>query len=213
MGQAIIAAAKNYPDIVIVGRCDVADSIDDAVADSNVLIDFSHANVISDLCRVATKDRTPTVIGTTGHSAEQKREIEAASKQVPIVYASNFSVGVNVLFAITAKATELLGDDFNIRIVETHHTKKKDAPSGTAKTLAETIKRASKTSRDIPIESIRQGQVVGDHTVFFAGPGEQLELMHRASSREIFARGALRAAEWVAGKSPGLYSMRNVLGL
>jgi len=129
------------------------------------------------------------------------------------VFASNFSVGVNVLFWLTRKATELLGSDFNPEIVEMHHKMKKDKPSGTAKTLAEIVKRARNSDSQIPIQSIREGEVVGVHTVTFGGAGEYLELTHRADSRQIFARGALRAAHWVIGKSPGLYSMEDVLGL
>jgi len=120
-------------------------------------------------------------------------------------------VGVNVLFWLTQKAAELLGSDFDPEIVETHHKMKKDAPSGTAKTLAEILQPLRNTR--IPIESIREGDVVGEHTAIFRGPGERLELTHRAGSREIFALGALRAAKWITKKSPGLYSMQDVLGL
>jgi 4-hydroxy-tetrahydrodipicolinate reductase len=118
-----------------------------------------------------------------------------------------------VLFWLTRKAAEQLGGDFNVAIVETHHKMKKDAPSGTAKTLAQVLKATRKTKREIPIRSIREGDVVGEHTVNFTGPGERLELTHRAASREIFARGALRAAEWIINQPAGLYSMQNVLGL
>jgi 4-hydroxy-tetrahydrodipicolinate reductase len=132
---------------------------------------------------------------------------------LPIVFASNFSVGVNVLFWLTRKAAELLGRDFSPEIIETHHKMKKDAPSGTAKTLAEVLKTAQKIQDEIPIQSIREGDVVGEHTVIFMGPEERLELTHRATSREIFARGALRAAHWIMGRPPGLYSMQDVLDL
>jgi 4-hydroxy-tetrahydrodipicolinate reductase len=153
------------------------------------------------------------VIGTTGQSKEQRRIIEETVQSVPIVFASNFSIGVNVLFWLTRKAAEQLGSDFDAEIVETHHKMKKDAPSGTAKTLAEVLKAAKKTQAEIPIQSIREGDVVGEHTVIFNGPAEHLELSHRAASREIFARGALRAAKWIIGRPPGLYSMQDVLGL
>src|SRR5262249_48670013 len=126
--------------------------------------------------------------------------------------ASNFSVGVNVLFWLTRKAAEHLGD-FGVEIVETHHKMKKDAPSGTAKTLAEVLKTARKMQDEIPIQSIREGEVVGEHSVIFTAPSERLELTHRATSREIFARGALRAARWIIGKPAGLYDMQDVLGL
>ena len=128
---------------------------------------------------------------------------------MPIVFASNFSVGVNTLFALTRRAAEIFGSEFAPKITETHHKMKKDAPSGTAKTLGEILKEA----QEVPIESIREGDVVGEHTVTFTGPGERLELTHRAGSREIFARGALRAAQWIVTKPAGLYSMQDVLGI
>lgn len=213
MGQTIVDLAKRDDKIDIVALCDQGDPIDPAMIDADVAIDFSHADAIDEICRAALKHGKPLVIGTTAHSPEQRKKIEATAQSVPIVFASNFSVGVNTLFALTRKAAELLGREFNLEIVETHHVKKKDAPSGTAKTLAEILKTAGKIDKEIPIQSIRQGDVVGEHTVIFAEPGERLELTHRAASREIFAKGALRAAQWVVGKSPGLYSMQDVLGL
>ncbi len=179
--------------------------------DCDVAIDFSNASAINEVCSAATRQRKALVVGTTGHSPEQRQLVEKAAKSLPIVFASNFSVGVNVLFALTRRAAEILPSEFKPEIVETHHAKKKDAPSGTAKTLGELLK--SELHVEIPIESIREGDVVGEHTVSFVGPSERLELTHRAGSREIFARGALRAAEWVAGKPAGLYSMQDVLGL
>jgi 4-hydroxy-tetrahydrodipicolinate reductase len=179
----------------------------------DVAIDFSQADAITEICRAALERSKPLVIGTTGHSQEQRRVIKETAQSLPIVFASNFSIGVNVLFWLTHKAAEQLGSDFDAEIVETHHKMKKDAPSGTAKTLAEVLKAAKKTQADIPIQSIREGDVVGEHTVIFNGPAECLELTHRAASREIFARGALRATKWIIGKPPGLYSMQNVLGL
>lgn len=211
MGQTIIDLAKNDPKAEVVAQCDLGDAIEAAMKDCDVAIDFSNASSIEEVCAAASKSKKALVIGTTGHSAEQRQLIETTAKSLPIVFASNFSVGVNTLFALTRRAAEILGEDFAAEISETHHTKKKDAPSGTAKTLGEILKDAGKP--DVAIESIREGEVVGDHTVVFTGPNEKLELTHCAGSREIFARGALRAAEWVAGKQPGLYSMQNVLGL
>ncbi len=213
MGKAIIDLAKNDPDIEIGAECDLGDAIEPAMKNCDVAIDFSQPDAIKGICHAGLQNRKPLVIGTTGHSAEQRRTIEETAKSLPIVFASNFSVGVNTLFWLTHRAAELLGVDFEPKISETHHTMKKDAPSGTAKTLAEILKQARKSGADIPIQSIREGEVVGDHTVSLAGPGERLELTHRASSREIFARGALRAAQWLIGKPPGLYSMQDVLGL
>ncbi len=213
MGKIITDLASSDPKIDIIAQCDVGDPIEPTMKNCDVAIDFSHADAITEICRAALQHRTPLVIGTTGHSKEQHRIIEDTAQSVPIVFASNFSVGVNVLFWLTRKAAEQLGSDFTAEIVETHHKMKKDAPSGTAKTLAQVLKTAKKTRSEIPIRSIREGDVVGEHTIIFNGPAERLELTHRASSREIFARGALRAATWLINQPAGLYSMQNVLGL
>ena len=212
MGKTIVDLARSDPNIEIAAQCDLGDAIEPAMKNSNVVIDFSHATAIDEICRAALQHRQSLVIGTTGHSPEQRRTIETTAKSLPIVFASNFSVGVNALFSLTRKAAEILGPEFDLGIVETHHRTKKDAPSGTAKTLAEILRTARKLDDQVPIQSIREGEVVGDHTVSFAGPGERLELTHRASSREIFARGALRAAQWIIGKPAGLYTMQDVLG-
>ena len=225
MGQAIAdVAASEHAEIV--AKSDLGDEI--ALAGADVLIDFSHPDASRSICNAAIKSKVPLVMGTTGHSTKQRDEIAAAAKQIAVVFASNFSVGVNALFALTERAAKILGDDFDLEIVEVHHRMKKDAPSGTAKTLAEILQRARQTKNlrhgregisgereksEIGIHSVRGGDVVGDHTVIFAGQGERVELTHRASSRETFARGALRAARWVVGKPAGLYDMRNVLGL
>jgi 4-hydroxy-tetrahydrodipicolinate reductase len=225
MGQAIIGVAEGEG-VEIAARTDLGDKI--AVADADVMIDFSHPDASRSICDAAIGSKIPLVIGTTGHSTKQRDEIAAAAKQIAVVFASNFSVGVNALFALTERAAKILGDDFDLEIVEVHHRMKKDAPSGTAKTLAGILQRARQAKNlrygregisgereksEIGIHSVRGGDVVGDHTVIFAGQGERIELTHRASSRETFACGALRAARWVIGKSPGLYDMRDVLGL
>ncbi len=213
MGQTIADLAKRDDKIDIVALCDQGDAIEPQIINADVAIDFSHADTIDEICQAALKHGKALVIGTTAHSPEQKKKISATAETVPVVFASNFSVGVNTLFALAREAAKLLGDEFKIDIVETHHTKKKDAPSGTAKTLAEILKTARKSDAEIPIESIREGDVVGVHTVTFADPSESLELTHRAANRETFARGALRAAQWVVGKPAGLYSMEDVLGI
>jgi 4-hydroxy-tetrahydrodipicolinate reductase len=171
------------------------------------------------------------VIGTTGHSPEDRSRIIRLSSRIPMVFASNYSTGVNALFWLTRKAAEILGPDFDLEVVEMHHRRKQDAPSGTARTLAEILAQArrqsldkvarhgrvgivgKRTAEEIGIHSLRGGDVVGDHTVIFAGMGERVELAHKASSRETFANGALRAAVWVTGQAPGLYDMQDVLGL
>ena len=213
MGKMILDVAASDTNIEIVSKCDLGDDIELSLRNSDAAIDFSNANAIDEICRVALQHQRPLVIGTTGHSPEQRATIEKAAQSVPIVFASNFSVGVNALFALTRKTAKILGSEFAPEIIETHHRMKKDAPSGTAKTIAEILQDARQTRAETPTRSIREGDVVGEHTVIFSGLGEQLELTHRAGSREIFARGALRAAQWVADKSPGLYSMQDVLGL
>jgi 4-hydroxy-tetrahydrodipicolinate reductase len=211
MGKTVREVAQNDPEIQIAGLCDLGDSIELAMKNCEVAIDFSQADSIDEIGRAASQHGKSLVIGTTGHSQQQRKTIEGTAHSVPIVLTSNFSVGVNVLFWLTQKAAKLLGSDFNPEIVETHHKMKKDAPSGTAKTLAELLKAVRKS--EIPIQSIREGDVVGEHTVIFSGLAEHVELTHHAASRDIFALGALRAAKWIINKPPGLYSMQDVLGL
>jgi 4-hydroxy-tetrahydrodipicolinate reductase len=228
MGQAIVDASKNDPEIDIVALCDQGDPIEPAISQCDVVIDFSQADAIGDLCRVVSQHKRRLVVGTTGHSKEQRRSLKQCAETVPVVLSSNFSVGVNALFWLTRKAAEMLGPEFDLEIVEMHHRMKKDAPSGTAQTLAEILKAArhiektrygregnvgQRPADEIGIHSLRGGDVVGDHTVIFAGAGERLELTHRATSRETFAQGALRAAQWIVGRPAGLYSMQDVLGL
>ena len=198
MGRTVVDLVNNDPKIQIVAQCDLGEPIEPAMKNCDVAIDFSHADAITEICRTALHHHKSLVIGTTGHSQEQRRLIEEAALSLAIVFAPNFSIGVNALFWLTREAAELLDSDFNPEIIETHHKMKKDAPSGTAKTLAKILKRARKMRSEVPIQSIREGDVVGEHTVIFSGPGERLEMTHRAASREIFARGALRAARWTA---------------
>jgi 4-hydroxy-tetrahydrodipicolinate reductase len=171
------------------------------------------------------------VIGTTGHSNEGRSQLTKFADVIPTVISSNFSTGVNTLFWLTRKAAEILGPNFDLEIVEMHHRLKRDAPSGTARTLAEILAAVRKqqmdkvvrhgrsgivgerTAAEIGVHSIRGGDVVGDHTVIFSDTGERIELTHKASSRETFANGALRAAQWVVKQKPGLYDMQDVLGL
>ncbi len=167
MGKTMLDLAKSDPEIEIAAQCDLADPIEPAIKNCDVAIDFSHAGAIGEICRAVLTNGKSLVIGTTGHSQEQRTIIEETARLVPIVFASNFSVGVNVLFWLARKAAEFLGPDFSAEIIETHHRTKKDAPSGTAKTLAEILKAAQKIQLEIPIESIREGDVVGEHSVVF----------------------------------------------
>ena len=211
MGKTLLDLAERDREIEITGQCDLGDLIEPLIKNCEVAIDFSQADSIDEICRGASQHGKSLVIGTTGHSQQQRKTIDETAHSISIVLASNFSVGVNVLFWLTQKSAELLDSDFNPEIVETHHKMKKDAPSGTAKTLADILKAARNS--EIPIQAIREGDVVGEHTVNFSGPGEFLELTHRATNRGIFALGALRAAKWVVHKPAGLYSMQDVLGL
>lgn len=230
MGQAIAAAAETA-DAVITASLDQGDDLAKEIGACDVVVDFSHSSATDAICQACLGAGKPLVSGTTGHSHEEHALLEKAAKSLPIVLSPNFSVGVNTLFWLTRRAAELLGKDFDLEIVETHHRLKKDAPSGTARRLAEILCQVRKLdyaknvahgregmmgerpAAEIGVHSIRGGDVVGDHTVTFAGRGERLELAHKASSRETFAVGALRAARWIVGRPPGLYSMEDVLGL
>jgi 4-hydroxy-tetrahydrodipicolinate reductase len=231
MGQALISGAKNFRDLEIVAAIDRGDDLPAAISECDALIDFSLHTSTADIAGLCARHKKAIVIGTTGHSDDEKNSILKFKTKIPIVWASNFSTGVNTLFWLTRKAAEILGNDFDLEIVEIHHRLKKDAPSGTAKTLAEILADVRKfsleksarhgragmvgerTNSEIGIHSIRGGDVVGDHTVIFANNGERLELVHKASSRDTFANGALRAALWVVKQKPGLYDVQDVLGL
>lgn len=212
MGQAVIAAAARDSSLTIAAKIERGDDIASALTDCDAAIDFSAADATEAVARACAARQKPLVLGTTGQSAAQKETVATAAGEIPIVFAANFSVGVNVLFALTRRAAESLGENFDRDIVELHHRTKKDAPSGTAKRLAEILKEVSGKKSVEPL-SIRAGDIVGEHSVIFSGRGERLELTHRAGSRATFAEGALRAARWVVRQKPGLYSMEDVLGL
>ncbi|MFC1624577.1 4-hydroxy-tetrahydrodipicolinate reductase [Candidatus Omnitrophota bacterium] len=177
---------------------------------SSVLIEFTTPDATIKHMEEACKKKVSMVIGTTAFSSQEIEEIKKVSGEIPIVFSPNMSVGANLLFKITEDVSMALGEDYEVEIVETHHTKKKDAPSGTAKRLGETVLK--KRGKMPPIRSIREGDVVGDHTVMFKGKNEKIELTHSAHSRDTFAKGALEAAKFVAGKKPGLYNMHDVIG-
>ena len=231
MGQALLHCAPQHRGLELVAKVDVGDDLAAVIGQCDVVIDFSsHAATVS-VAALCAKHQKALVIGTTGHSDTDTFEIRRLAKEVPMVWASNFSTGVNTLFWLTRKAAEILGADFDLEVVEMHHRLKKDAPSGTAKSLAEILadvrklhlNEAARHGRvgmvgermpgEIGVHSIRGGDVVGDHTVIFANTGERVELTHKASSRDTFANGALRAAEWLAKQKPGIYDMQDVLGL
>jgi 4-hydroxy-tetrahydrodipicolinate reductase len=231
MGRALVACVANFRDLNLIAQVDRGDDLRTVIGEADVLVDFSSPAATADIAGLCAKYKKSLVIGTTGHSDTEKTKIVRLKSKIPLVWASNFSTGVNTLFWLTRKAAEILGADFDLEIVEMHHRLKKDAPSGTAKTLAEILAKVRKlqlekaarhgragivgerTAEEIGIHSVRGGDVVGDHTVIFANTGERLELTHKASSRDTFANGALRAAQWVVKQKPGLYDMQDVLGL
>lgn len=192
----------------------------------DVVIDFTAPEATVALASWCADNRTPLVIGTTGLEEQHHRAIDQAAEQVAIVQAPNMSVGVNVLVSLVSEAARMLGPDFDLEVIESHHRRKKDAPSGTAMRLVEALLAAREGSsavferygmigerpdNAIGVQTIRGGDVVGEHTVFYLGDGERVELTHRATDRGIFARGALRAARWVVGQPAGRYTMNDVL--
>ncbi len=231
MGQTLVACAERRPELQVVGQIDLGDDLLPLIKEVDVVIDFSLHDATTQFAAVCAEHRKALVIGTTGHSDAEKSQISSLTSNIPMVWASNYSTGVNTLFWLTRKAAEILGPNFDLEVVEMHHRMKKDAPSGTAATLAEILAAVRKqqlskvirhgrvgivgerTPAEIGMHALRGGDVVGDHTVIFAANGERLELTHSASSRETFANGALRAAQWVAHQKPGLYDMQDVLGL
>ena len=229
MGQAITAAAIDAG-CVISAAIDAGDDMAAGIAASDVIIDFSFHKITPEVIRLAIAHNKPLVIGTTGHAAEEKKHLLAEAAKIPAVWSGNYSVGVNLLFALTRRASAVLGSDYDAEVIEMHHRFKKDAPSGTAERLLEIILDERKlgrealrhgrqgitgerTSTEVGIHALRGGDVVGDHTVMFAALGERIELTHKASDRGIFARGSIRAAQWLTGRPAGVYDMQDVLAL
>jgi 4-hydroxy-tetrahydrodipicolinate reductase len=245
MGQCIMELAKTDEAVQVCGAVEYdaspaigtgipaiiqASSIEEVLPSTEVLIDFTNPDSALKNLEIAKKHKIPVVIGTTGFIAEQKEKIAEAAKQIPVVFSPNMSVGVNILFKLVKEVASLI-PDYDIELLELHHNKKKDAPSGTAAKLADIVAAAigknindvatygrksimgERAKDEIGIMSVRGGDIVGEHTVYFAGIGERLELTHRAQSRNTLGAGAIRAAKWLVGKEPGLYDMHDVLGL
>ncbi len=207
----------------------ITDGVGQAFDGCTCIVDFTFPDATLELVRYASHRGKAMVIGTTGLSEEQREEISLHARNIPIVVSPNMSVGVNVMFRLVEEVARILGDGYDAEVLEAHHRMKKDAPSGTALALAQAVARGrgvdlagcARYSRhgnigerpigEIGIQTVRAGDIVGDHTVIFAGPGERIEIVHRAHTRENFARGALKAARWVVGRPAGLYSMADVL--
>ncbi len=254
MGGRITALINDYPDLKLVGAFErkghesvgkdvgevvgigkmnilIHDDPNKIIDDSDVLISFTSPEASLEHLSIASKRNKAAVIGTTGFTKEGLQAIKDMSQSIPVVLAPNMSVGVNLLFKILADVARVLGDDFDIEIIESHHRLKKDAPSGTAikmaQVIAESVNRnldevavyarkgmiGERTKKEIGIQTVRAGDIVGEHTILFGGLGERIEITHKASSRDTFARGALKAAMWINNKPAGLYDMMDVLGL
>jgi 4-hydroxy-tetrahydrodipicolinate reductase len=254
MGGAVVRALRDAAGVELIGAIDkpggarvgkdageisaaghlgipVTDHLDSVLKSNAVIIDFTNPEASLDFLRTAARKRTPIVIAATGFKPKQQAEIKRLARRTPTLLSANTSLGVNVLVSLLGKAAKMLGDDYDVEIVESHHRFKKDAPSGTALALGRSVAQAlnrdlekvgisgrkgivgERSKKEIALLSIRAGDIVGEHTVIFGGIGERLEFIHRAHSRDTFARGAIRAAQWLTKKKPGLYGMQDVLGL
>ena len=231
MGQALIRCAAEDPELQVTAEVDAGDDFAAALSQCDAVIDFSATHITPQVAKACADTGKLLVIGTTGHELAEREQINKAAQKIALVFSPNYSVGVNTLFWLTRKAAEILGPGFDLEVVEMHHSLKKDSPSGTARHLAEILAEVRKldyaeaarhgragivgqrTNDEIGVHAIRGGDVVGDHTVIYAAPGERLELTHKAASRDTFARGALRAAKWASKQPAGLYDMQDVLGL
>lgn len=230
MGLAIADCAQAN-DASIAAACDAGDNASTVIGGCEAVIDFSFHEVTPGIAALAAEHKLPLVIGTTGHTTKERSDILAAvENKIPVVWAGNYSVGVNTLNFLTRKAAGILGKKYEPELIEMHHHHKKDAPSGTAERLLEILKDAyaykdenvthgregltgARPQKEIGVHAVRGGDIVGEHTVYFIGEGERIELTHKASDRKIFAQGAVRAAHWAVGKAPGIYNMEDVLGL
>ncbi|MCL5022397.1 MAG: 4-hydroxy-tetrahydrodipicolinate reductase [Nitrospirae bacterium] len=254
MGSRIVALSREYESVEFAGGFErknhkdigkdigllagagvtgflVQDNIGKVIDACDVVIDFTHAASTLEHLRTASAKGKAMVIGTTGFTKDQLGEIRELTRNIPCVMASNMSLGVNLLLRVLQEVAQVLGDEYDIEIIEAHHRMKKDAPSGTAMKMAQVIAEAvnrnldevavyarkgmigERKKKEIGIQTVRAGDIVGEHTVLFGGLGERIEITHKASSRDTFARGAFRAAIWVRGKTAGLYDMQDVLGL
>ncbi len=230
-GHALLGQDAGGPAGIAPTGVPFTDDLAAALAAGDVLIDFTSPEASLAHLRACAKAGKAAVIGTTGLGKEQLDEAAAFARKVPCVVSPNMSIGVNLCFKVLAEIARTIGEDYDMEIVEAHHRMKKDAPSGTALKMAQVLARAvnrdldavgvyarkgmigERSKQEIGIQTVRAGDIVGEHTVLFAGTGERIELTHRAHSRDTFAAGAVRAAKWVFGKAPGQYDMQDVLGL
>lgn len=231
MGQALKESLPRESSLELLAAITSKESVDPFIERADVIIDFTTPQATIDLLAKCRKAKKALVIGTTGLSKQEETQIVEASKEIPILFSPNYSIGVNALFWLTKKATELLGLEYDAEIIEIHHRFKKDAPSGTARRLGEIIAEVrslnyekeachgrvgifqERKPSEIGIHALRVGDAIGEHTVVLGALGERLELTYRASTRAAYASGALRGAVWLIEKKPGLYDMQHVLGI
>jgi len=231
MGATLQRLVRDAPDLELVGGTSRGDDLGRVLdeARAQVVIDFTSAEASLTHARLCAERGVALVIGSTGFTPEARAQVAQGAAAIPVVLAPNTSVGVNVVIRMAAELARVLGDGYDVEVLEAHHRMKKDAPSGTALKLAEVLASAlgrgeedltfarhgqvgARPKKEIGVQTLRGGDVVGEHTVFFYGEGERIELTHRATSRDQFGLGALRAARWVTGRTPGLYDMADVLG-
>lgn len=209
---------NEYPVFTDISQCDKK---------ADVIIDFSHPSAVDQVLEYAVNTKTPIVVCTTGLSDVQKKNMQEASSKIPVFFSANMSLGINLLISLSKKAAQLLGEDFDIEIIEKHHNQKIDAPSGTALAIADALtdeaktpmqyvydrhsKRTKRTKNEIGLHAVRGGTIVGEHEVIFAGHNEVISLSHSAQSKEVFAVGAIRAAKFLAPLNPGMYSMQDLV--
>ena len=232
MGKMLTALAEADPALEVVAQIDTVPGYAAAwPAETQGVIDFSFHTAVPGYIARAAASGLPYVIGTTGLTPDEQHAVDAAAAKIPVVQSGNYSLGVNLLVELVKQAARILGPAYDVEVVEMHHKHKKDAPSGTALMLAQAAAEGrggdfakagvfgrhgitgERPAGEIAVHALRGGAVVGDHTVMFAGDVERVELVHKAQSREAFAAGALRAVQWAAGRAPGRYTMRDVLGL
>ena len=238
VGKKIAALCEKNEDFKVVCGVDrfnaeckfpVFENFSDVSIIPDVIVDFSNPSLLEDIIKFACANHIPCILATTGYSKEQINMIETASKEIPVFFTANMSLGINLLSSLVKKASKVLGEDFDVEIIEKHHNQKLDAPSGTALMLANAVnsvndgkysyeydrhsKREKRSKNEIGIHSIRGGTIVGEHDVIFAGNDEVITLSHTAFSKEVFAMGALRAARFIKSKPNGLYDMSSILDI
>ncbi|MCX5665780.1 MAG: 4-hydroxy-tetrahydrodipicolinate reductase, partial [Candidatus Omnitrophica bacterium] len=213
MGSRIIELAKEDPELEVAAGFDLDGNAELGITACECLIDFTSPKATVEHLELCEKLKKPIVIGTTGLSEEDKSKIKEASSHIPVVLSANMSTGVNLLFKLIEDASKVLGDEYEISILEAHHAEKKDSPSGTAKEMERIAKSIKGQDTDVAISSVREGEIVGEHTITFESDVDLIEITHSAKTRDIFAKGALKAAKFVAGKKSGLFTMKDVLNI